>query len=466
MRFVTIILLILHTGLFSQSVELKVLTDKDFMARVLEHHPLAKQADLRIAQGNAYVMKARGNFDPKLGGDLNQKYFDDKTYYSFLDAGLKVPTWFGLQFQGGYEQNRGTFLNPENSNPNNGLVYAGVALPLGQGLFIDERRAMLRQAQVFQESTEAQRQAMINELLYDAASAYWNWFAAYNTMLVYEEGLQLAETRFTAVKRSAALGDKPAIDTLESGIQVQNRKLLLQEAQLGFANATALLETYLWEGGTIPLELDENTVAPNFEQTPSLALNPTYVNQLDSLGNNHPLLLQYRFKIEQLEIEQRWKREQLKPTLNLKYNALSEPVNGDVFSAYSPNNYNWGVEFGMPIFLRKERGDMRLNAIKIQDAQFDVSDKQQALLYKAQAALNDWQTTDSQVNLYRKTVVDYAGLLAGERTLFRNGESSLFMVNSRELGYLNTKVKLVELIMKNRKARVSADYAFGILGVE
>jgi len=278
--------------------------------------------------------------------------------------------------------------------------------------------------------------------------------------------LQLATQRFIAVKRGAALGDRPSIDTLESGIQVQNRQLLLQQAQLDFANTSAQLATYLWDEGVLPLELSENTVAPTMEQTESLSLNPRYINQLDSLTENHPELQQYRFKIDQLEIEQRWKREQLKPTLNLKYNALSEPVNGDVLSAYSPNNYNWGLEFGMPLLLRKERGDVRLNQIKIQEAEFDLSFKQQMLMFKAQAALNDWQTTNDQVTLYRKTVRDYNGLLTGERTLFNNGESSLFMVNSREMGYINAQIKLVELLAKNRKARNAADYAFGILGVE
>ncbi|MDC1222258.1 transporter, partial [Salibacteraceae bacterium] len=125
MRTITSILFVF--GLvqsFAQSVELKVLTHDDFLSRVAEHHPLARQADIQIQKGDAYVMKARGSFDPKLHTDLSQKYFDDKTYYSLLDAGLKVPTWFGLEFQGGYEQNRGLLLNPENSNPNSGLVYA------------------------------------------------------------------------------------------------------------------------------------------------------------------------------------------------------------------------------------------------------------------------------------------------------------------------------------------------------
>lgn len=434
------------------------------MSRVIEHHPLARQANIQIQKGDAYVLKARGNFDPKLHTDLNQKYFDDKTYYSLLDAGLKVPTWFGLQFQGGYEQNRGGLINPENTNPNSGLVYAGLSLPIGQGLFIDERRAMLRQAQIFQESTEVQRQAMINTLLYQAASVYWDWFQAYNAMEVYEEGLTLATQRFNAVKRGASLGDRPSIDTLESGIQVQNRQLLLQQAQLDFANASAMLATFLWDEGTIPLELDENTIAPSMDQTESIDIIPSYINRLDSITVNHPELRQYRYKIDQLEVEQRWKREQLKPTLNLKYNALSEPVNGDVFSAYSPNNYNWGLEFGMPLLLRKERGDVRLNAIKIQEAEFDLSNKEQMLLFKAQAALNNWQTTNQQVTLYRRTVRDYNGLLDGERALFNNGESSLFMVNSREMGYINAKIKLVELLAMNRKASVTADYTLGILG--
>jgi hypothetical protein len=88
------------------------------------------------------------------------------------------------------------------------------------------------------------------------------------------------------------------------------------------------------------------------------------------------------------------------------------------------------------------------------------------LLFKARAALSDWQTTDEQVTCIEKTVLDYSGLLTGERTLFNNVESSLFMVNIREMGYINVKIKLVELLAKIRKAKVPADYTFRIMGVE
>ncbi|MDZ7846574.1 MAG: TolC family protein [Owenweeksia sp.] len=150
----------------------------------------------------------------------------------FADGGFKVPTWLGLELNGGYEQNQGVLLNPEHSTPGNGLWYAGLSLALGQGLFIDERRAGLQQAQIYSQATETQRQQMLNTLLYKAGVAYWAWFESYNQLRVYQEALELTKTRLAAVRQGALLGDRAAIDTLEAGIQFQNRMLALEQAQL------------------------------------------------------------------------------------------------------------------------------------------------------------------------------------------------------------------------------------------
>ena len=78
-------------------------------------------------------------------------------------------------------------------------------------------------------------------------------------------------------------------------------------------------------------------------------------------------------------------------------------------------------------------------------------------------AINTWQTTAEQAQLYTQTVTDYSNLLAAERQLFDTGESSLFLVNRRELGYINAQVKLIELHTKNRKASLATEYALGQL---
>lgn len=457
------VLIIIPLLLSAQEDSLNILTYKDFMERVEDHHPLAFQANLQRIRGEASVQRAKGAFDPMLFTNFAEKYFNDKEYYSRIDGGLKIPTWFGIELQSGYEQNEGIFLDPENRTPGGGLWYAGISLPVGQGLFIDERRAELRKAKLFQEISQAERQLMLNDLLYDAGRAYWDWFNAFHITSVYRNAHALAEQRFNAVKRGAALGDRPSIDTLEASIQVQDRLLNLQQAQLDYNNATALLSIFLWEEGFFPLEVEPETLPMPLEEVKITGASTQFVTGLDSLIQLHPQLKQYDLKIDQLEIEKRWQQEQLKPRLNIKYNALAEPINGDPLAAYTPNNYTWGLEFRMPLFLRKERGAVKLADVNLQETAFDLTNKSASLFYQAQSSINVWNTTEEQVMLYRRTVSDYQALLVGERRLFNAGESSLFLVNSREIGYINAQIKLIELLTKNHKARLTTHYAFGLL---
>ncbi len=459
----TVLLAGLPTWAQESSNSTEVFAFEAYMERVRTHHPMARQAQIQAEKGDAAVLEARGAFDPKPFAEVAQKYYDDKQYYSQVDGGLKIPTWFGLELKGGYEQNQGVFLNPEQTVPTAGLLYAGVSLPLGQGLFIDERRAELKQARLYLQSTAAEQAAMLNDLLYQAGNAYWQWFEAYNVLKVYEEAVLLTEQRLNAVRQGAILGDRPAIDTLEAGIQFQNRQLNLREAELNYRNATARLGIYLWDEGYIPLEIGSDTRPPDMLNVAGTMVETGLLIQMDSLVYNHPLLRQYRLKVEQLEVDKRWKMEQLKPTLNLNYNAITEAVADNPLAEYSVNNYKWGLTFSIPILLRKERGALRLADLKIQETELDLNTKSATVAYKAMASLNEWETTADQVKLFTQTVRDYNGLLNGERQMFNAGESSLFMVNSRELGYINAQVKLVELLSKNHKAALAARYALGIL---
>ncbi len=460
---ITIIFMLLSFNLSAQIDAVNTLTFDEFMDRVSKHHPLAMQADLKLEQGEATVQKARGDFDPKAFSDVSQKYFSDQQYYSVINSGLKIPTWYGVEVRSGYTQNDGVFLNPQNNTPGAGLWYAGISVPVGQGLFIDKRRAELKKAKIYQESTQAERDLLYNELLYNAGKAYWDWFENYNTIKVYQNALEVTQQRFNAVKQGALFGDKPFIDTVEAAIQVQNRMLNLQEAELDYKNATALLSIYLWVDGIVPLEISELNRPISSEDLLIVSVNQVLTDALDSLTNRHPLLQQYQFKIDQLKIDKKWKQEQIKPQLNLKYNAINQPVGNDAFANYNRNNYTWGVEFNMPIFLRKERGELALAKLKINDAELEYLSKQANITYKAISALNDLETTEQQIVLYARTINDYASLLKGERQMFDAGESSLFMVNSRESGYIKTQLKYIQLLTKNHKASLAASYAFGLL---
>ena len=70
-----------------------VLTYEEYIGYVKKYHPLVKQANLKLSEAEAYLMKARGAFDPKLEADFNSKQYTNKDYYSLFNGSFKIPTW-------------------------------------------------------------------------------------------------------------------------------------------------------------------------------------------------------------------------------------------------------------------------------------------------------------------------------------------------------------------------------------
>jgi threonine synthase len=69
----------------------------------------------------------------------------------------------------------------------------------------------------------------------------------------------------------------------------------------------------------------------------------------------------------------------------------------------------------------------------------------------------------NQLALQRSATAAYAALQRAEELRFSNGESSLFLINARELKTLEASEKEVELQSKEGKAIAAAYWAAGIL---
>lgn len=450
-----IILAIAASPVFSQNT---LLAD-DFFQRVRTNHPFAKQATLLDAEAKASLLAARGAFDPKLYGDWERKNFDGKNYFNLLEGGVKIPTWFGIEGKAGYNYSSGVFLNPENKLPAEGQAVLGLTLPLAQGLVMDERRAGLFQARILQRANVAEQRQMLNDLLYEAAKSYWDWALANAWVQTYREAVRNAEIRLDGIRGSWEQGDRPAIDTLEALIQVQDRQLELNATQVYFRNATLALQNFNWENGQAmsldttlrPVALAENLPAD------ALVLAPA-----DSLAAQHPQIQGYRFKLESLDVERRLKREALKPRLDVSYNLLGDgfdlsPNNGDFFT----QNYKWGAQVEFPIFLRKARGGLQLADLKIMDTNFQLTQKRQEIRNKIIAYQNELANLRQQIQLATDMRDNYARLLAGENDKFFLGESSVFLVNSRENKLIDAQLKLAKLQAEARKVEAGLRWAAG-----
>ena len=457
-----LVLLVVSTGQYAKGQE-PVLPFVDYINYVKTNHPISAQAEITARIGELFVLESRGAFDPELYTELNQKEFEGSRYYRIFDGGIRIPTWYGIEFYSGIEQANGDYLSAQYTLPDNGLTYSGVSLKLGKGLIMDQRRAMLKTAQLGQVSTEQERKIILNNLLLDASKAYFQWQLAVITKEIQLEGLELAQVRLQAVKQNALLGDIPYIDTLEASIQLQNRQMLLAEAELAELNTKAFVSTFLWANYVVPLELADS-IAPQTDFDYPLNILSDYLrNEIDSVITNHPEAIKASLKVEEYDIQRKLKLESIKPELNVKYNLLNEPFVDNFASNYTLDNYNWGLEFKMPIFLRSGRGGLQIAKLKLRDAELDYSFKLQHLNIKSQQAVNEFQTTSNQLSIYTKTVVDLRQLLTGEQRKFDNGESSLFLVNSRESSYINGRIKLAELEIKNKFALLKISHSLGNL---
>lgn len=443
---------------------LKVFKIEDLFWYLENYHPVSKQASLLVRKGENEVRKSKGLLDPQLYSSLSEKQLNQKEYYSLLETGLKIPTWYGIDLNAGYIKNTGVNVNPEEVTTTDGLIIAGVSVPLGQGLIIDKRRAAIKQAKLYAEATLMERELMLNKLYYDASLSYLHWVSYYNQLQLYRNVYELSAERFKGVVQSFKGGDIPAIDTLESFINMQIREAGLNQANLNYQNATLDLSNYLWYETNIPLDFDSSVVPPSMNDLfsePLLSLDSlnTIIQQLEK---NHPQLKWYTNKQDQLKVERRYNAELLKPSLNLKYNFLNEPSGGDAFNGFSESNYSWGVEFNVPLFLREGRGRLSNTRIQLQNVQMETSIKKLEIVNKVKYSYNKQLSLSQQISIVKNTTENYFSLLEAEKQKFILGESSVFLVNSREASYLQAALKLIELNIKYQQSVVDLRIASSI----
>ncbi|HCA83702.1 MAG TPA: hypothetical protein DEP18_07930 [Flavobacteriales bacterium] len=182
---------------------------------------------------------------------------------------------------------------------------------------------------------------------------------------------------------------------------------------------------------------------------------------MDTLSTSHPAMLLYNYKLQDLEIERRYKTDKLKPKLSAQYNFLGYPVSGNDFPVFSTENYKWGLQFSFPVFLRQERGAIGLTKVKIQQAQLDRDLKSMELQVKWRSAYNELLFLREQMQMAESNLVNYRRLLDAERMKFVQGESSLFMINAREVMVIETEVKFNEIRAKYFKSYAAYRFASG-----
>ncbi|MBL7691433.1 MAG: TolC family protein [Flavipsychrobacter sp.] len=458
---ITVWLLLWSFAAFADTT--RYLSKDEFISVVRAYHPVVKQADIQVAKASADIQRSRGAFDPRLAAGAGQKTFGDKVYYNYLSPELTIPTWYGVEFKAGLDNFQGDRLNQDVTVGK--VTYAGMKVPVN-GLLYDKRRAALQQAKIFKEMSEADRKLAVNELLFDAIAAYWNWVKEYQIYQAVSSLVEANEERMKFLRVEVEQGSRPAIDTVEGDAQYQ---VILQQqnnALINYRNAGLDLSNYMWMENGEPLNWTSG-IAPerlSADMLPTAAEVPELSGLLSAL-DQHPKLQTLDRKISALEIDQKVKTQDLLPKLSLSANMLSKGYGlpGDVSSNYLSGNHKVSLDFGVPLFQREARGGLQAAKLKIEETGYEKDRIALQIENKIKSYHNEYTNLQLQLKNYERALSAYQQLYRGEDLRFKIGESTMFLLNSREIKVLEAMQKLIELKAKCRKAHAGIFYAAGML---
>ncbi len=444
----------------------RTINAEQVIALIHQFHPIAKQAGLGVQIAQAELSIARAGFEPLFYGEIANKNFDQKEYYNSAQYEVKIPAWFGIEIVNGMQDLSGQNLDPSQTK---GLTnYTGIEIPLLKNLILDKRRAYLKQAKLYKTMALAEQQSMLNNLMMNAMESYWTWVKNYQIYLVLNQNVQINQKRFEWVRKSFILGERAAIDTIEALAQLQQFELLKNNAWLGFQNAGLELSQYLWTKEEKPYILPEEVIPENgWENELKIYQFNVDLNQLLTLANKyHPDLQYYSNKVEVYAVEKRLKFQELLPKVSFKYHILGSGTNilqSINSSELFVNNYQFGLKAELPLLMLNGRAQFAKSSFKLKEVSYELMNKQFAIELKIKSYYNNFQNYKTQIALQSQNYQNNLTLTKGEIEKLENGESSLFLVNTRESKSLDAFEKLIDLKTKYFKTLYSMQWSAGLL---
>ena len=191
---VTTILFCVISSSFGQNS----LSYNNFLLSIKNNYPLINQANNISTIGQIQFQSARGTYDPFLTSSYDNKFYNGSDYFSIFDAKIKQPIYTSQYIIAGYQFAQGSYLNPQNSLPSNGVPFIGIEASLLQGLIIDKRRSDLLKAKGYKDYYDAEKNILTNEILYNASLTYFDWVYSCKELSIYTFFSNQAYIRFVA----------------------------------------------------------------------------------------------------------------------------------------------------------------------------------------------------------------------------------------------------------------------------
>jgi outer membrane protein TolC len=425
---------------------------------VEKHYPPLRAALLDLPIAEADYLAAQGRFD------LAIKSIADTNSFGFYesrrwDVGLDQPlSWWGANLFSGYQVSNGSYPSYEGKNQTNGLgeYRAGMRLPLFRDRALDGRRADLAKTNLGRRVADLGVQQQKLAVIQAATTRYWAWVAAGRRFEVARAILQIAVDRDKILERAVELGQLPRFEVLDNRRIVEQRRSQFVQFRRALEQAALDLSLFYRDDRGGPRVAVSEQLPPSFPEPEAYD-----ERQLD---RDIETALQRRPEIGRLEAQ----RSQVEVDRNLARNRRLPGV--DFLLSYDrelgaqrvqrgPSELRAGVSFDLPLQRRTATGQLRAAESRISQFNQRRDFARDQVITEVRDAASALKAAFEGARVLRDEVAATQQVEDAERTRYQLGESTLFILNQRELQTADAAVREASALADYYRARALYEQA-------
>jgi outer membrane protein TolC len=400
----------------------------EFVATAVERAQDVRVAEAKVAEARAKRMSAFAAFEPRVNLSSEGKDYGNDLQYRLDRAEARVGLPGGIDLVGGAAQGTGAFINPERNTPTEGLVNLGISAPLGGAIIFSDRQYQWGASTRNLEIAEAQLDRTERKAVLSAVKVYTFWQAQTEVQGAVDEALAVAAERLRLVREAFRLGERSEMDTLEAYLSWVDRRADAAMQANFTAGAIAEVEQMLRGADTSSVNLTgkKPQSLPVVLGTLSAPTESSNVPELEMVNS--------ALRRERLATTTAW--AQWLPAPYVDYRMLQWGG-----SALNPEAVQWKVGLTVPLFNQKARAELAGAQARLRAAQANATATQNQFDVVRVQFAQQVQALDAELKALTASETAAYALLQQERRRFALGESTMFILASRETKYLEAVQK-------------------------
>lgn len=470
---------------------------------------LEKNRDIEVERANldfshGLLQRARGAFDPVLsagpfyrserlpvgsvlaGGPEGSLSQVTSGYNVQMGSVLPWGTRYEFVFDNLRQSTSSIFtqLNPQYTTG----VFFTLTQPLLRNLEVDAPRRELRLRLKGVSISEAQFRQRVIEVITQVEQSYWDLVFARRDVEVKQEAVRLAIEQRETNRRQVAAGTLAEVEIVSAEAEVQRRQEDLLLANERVTQAENALKQLLAENRTSPLWNQE--ILPTEPQPAAMAL-PDVGEAVRTALQNRPEVEQVRLQKDQNQIDLEFFHSQTRPQvdLNITYGRrglAGRARSGDTLPFPLPDSgqlptfllggygtslsnlfdrdfrsIEVGLSFQLPLRNRAAEGDLAVSVADTRRLEALQSRVEQFIEADVRNSLQAVETARQRVEAARAAVLASREQLDSEMRRFAAGETTNFLVLTRQNEYSAARATEVRALSDLNKAIANLYRAFG-----